>query len=297
MSAGFVAPLAVAIAVAVVAALVQRWLRPDVAATCLAVSCVAVAAASVWVLLALVLGTLAELSWVARWATWCLQLDPAHPHVRVWLGIGAGALLLIAIGRLLRAALLERRTSRQLPRCDDGILIVESDQPAAYAVPGRRGGVVVSTGMIEALAPRERDVMWAHERSHLRHRHHAYLLATELAVAVLPPLRGLADQVRFATERWADEDAASATGGDRSLVARAIARAAIASVDHQRSAMALADTGVGERVRALVDEDRSLLAPITGLAVGSMVIVTSVAGSGIQLHHLVALLQHLCPGS
>jgi len=139
--------------------------------------------------------------------------------------------------------------------------------------------------------------MWAHERSHLRHRHHWYLVATEMAVAVVPPLRRLADQVRFATERWADEDAAAALGGDRDLVARAIARAALASVDHQHAVMALAGTGVRERVEAMVDVERSGLAASSGLAVGLIVAATSMIGSGIQLHHLVTLLQHLCIGS
>ena len=135
--------------------------------------------------------------------------------------------------------------------------------------------------------------MWAHERSHVEPRHYRYLLATEIAAAIVPPLRRLVGQVHFATERWADEDAALEVGGDRNLVARAIAHAALASVDHQRSAMALAHTGVGARVRAMVEVDGRVLAPTTGAAAGLMLIASTLAGATVQLHHLVVLLDHI----
>lgn len=297
MSAGFVTPLAIASLVTVIALLLQPRLKPDVAARSLVVAAVAVAASVTWALLTLVLGLLAESAWVERWSWWCSQLYRSDPHVRVWVGAVAVALMTFATVRVFRAIMDARRVHRRLPTCDGGVLIIESDQPAAYAVPGRRGGVVISRGMIDALEPREQEVMWAHERSHLRHRHHWYLVAAEMAVAVVPPMRHLADQVRFATERWADEDAVVAVHGDRELVARAIARAALATSDHQPAAMALAGTGVRARVRAMVDVEQRSLATSTGLGLGTVVATTSIVGSGIQLHHLVALLQHLCLGS
>lgn len=60
--------------------------------------------------------------------------------------------------------------------------------------------------------------------------------------------------------------------------------------------MALADTGVGERVRAMIEVDRSFLAPLLGAAVGVAVMTSAVAGSGFQLHHLVAFVAHVCGG-
>lgn len=297
MSIGFVAPVLVAAIVALAAGLMQTRLRPQVAAQSLAVACVSVAAATVWALLTLVLGALANNSFIDRWSAWCPELYRADDHVSAWIGLAAGGTLAAVLQRAASAAHRERRTRQRLPECDGGVLILDSDQPVAYAVPGRRGGIVVSRGMNDALEPSERAVLWAHERSHLNHKHHRYLIATEMAVAVVPPLRGLADQVHFATERWADEDAAVEVGGDRQLVARAIARAALASVDHGRAAMALADTGVGERVRALVDIDRRFLAPAIGAAVGLVIITSTLAGSGLQLHHLLAFVAHVCGGS
>lgn len=297
MSAGFLAPLAAAILVAIAAGLVQYRLRPHVAAQTLSATCVAVAAASIWALLAVGFGALAEIPLVHRWAAWCPQLHGTDDHVSAWFGLGAGAMLVVVVARAAQAIRSERRTRRRLPSCDDGVLVIDSAQPAAYAVPGRRGGAVVSTGMIAALEPPEREVLWAHERSHVAHRHHRYLIATEMAVAIVPLLRRLADQVHFATERWADEDAAVEVGGDRALVARAIARAALASVDHRGSAMALAATGVGARVRAMVEADHRAQAPLLGAVVGATVITSSLAGSTIQLHHLLTFVDHLCAGA
>lgn len=294
VSVAFLAPLGAAALVAIVAGLLQRHLRPRVGALSLSVACAAVAAASVWALLTLVLGALAEISFVDRWTAWCPELYRADDHVAPLVGLTAGALLSAMAVRAVASARSAHSTQRRLPECEDGVLILDSKQPAAYAVPGRRGGIVVSTGMIDALEPPERVVLWAHERSHLAHHHHRYLIATEMAVALVPPLRRLADQVHLATERWADEDAACAVGGDRTLVARAIARAAIASVDHHRTAMAIADTGVGERVRAMVEVDRRLLAPVIGGCAGLAIMISTLAGSGLQLHHLVALVAHVC---
>ena len=75
--------------------------------------------------------------------------------------------------------------------------------------------------MLRALDSRERRVLIAHERSHLRRGHHRYIRLTELAVAAVPVLAPLKARVRFAVERWADEDAAVEVG-DRRSVARAI---------------------------------------------------------------------------
>ncbi len=75
--------------------------------------------------------------------------------------------------------------------------------------------------------PPERRVLLAHEAAHLRHHHHVYLQLVELSAAANPLLRPLASSVRIGVERWADEDAAAAVG-DRTLTARALARASLA---------------------------------------------------------------------
>lgn len=99
----------------------------------------------------------------------------------------------------------------------------------AFALPGPgrvRGRVIVTGGMLKRLRPGDRAVVLAHERSHLRHRHHWFLLAAELAATCHPPLRLLREAVAYCVERWADEDAAAAVG-DRRRAATAIARTAL----------------------------------------------------------------------
>ncbi len=292
----FALPFVVAMVAAAAAAVAQRRLRPEIATQTLAVACVAAAAAWMWALLALVLGALAEVTSIDRWLAWCPNLYLADRHVAWSIGVAAAVLLAASTAALVRCIRRTVAHRRRLPACgDDGVLVLECEEPTAFAVPGRRGGIVVSRGMIDALDDGERSVLWAHERAHLRNRHHWYLGASDLASAVLPALRPLARQVRFGTERWADEDSVRSTG-DRLLVARAIAKAALASNGHRHPRMAMAASAVPARVEALVDPKRNILGTGTGLAVATSIMVLTIGGSTIQLHHLVTLLEHVCGG-
>src|SRR6185436_547302 len=131
------------------------------------------------------------------------------------------------------------------------LAIVTSVEPFAYSLPGKPGQVVISTAMLRSLDAEERRVLIAHEQSHLRRRHHRYVRLTELAVAAMPFLTPLNGRLRFALERWADEDAALEVG-DRATVASAIARAALASQSSPRLGLAIADAGVVERVQVML---------------------------------------------
>lgn len=296
MGPGFAAPLLIAATIALAAGLFQGRLRPQVAARTLALSCAAVVVTVLTMLVGLVIGAVAESAAIDNWSTWCARLSLADDHVPSWLGLAAGLLLAVIVVRVALVLRRVYRVRRKLPKCDGGVLVIESPQPTAYALPGRRGGIVVSRGMIDALKPAEQTVMWAHERSHRLHRHDRYLLVAELSGAIVPPLEHLASQIRYSTERWADEDAADRVGGDRGLVARAIARAALATVDHRQSAMALAEMGVGDRVQALANARRPRLGPPVGLAFASLLVGSIMAGTGLQVHHILALISHICGG-
>jgi hypothetical protein len=145
------------------------------------------------------------------------------------------ALALTTVGvvvlRRSRRHLLELRGARrQFEGSSSGgdLCVRRDDRPDAYALPGRPGRIVVTTGMLRALSAREREVLFAHERAHLTGRHHLFLAAVELARALHPALHGLRAPLAYALERWADECAARATG-DRVLTARAVGRAALAA--------------------------------------------------------------------
>jgi hypothetical protein len=95
-------------------------------------------------------------------------------------------------------------------------------------VPGWPGRIVVTAGMLDALAPAERRVLLEHERAHAAGHHYLFTALTYFAAAANPLLRPVAAAVTYTVERWADERAAG-TCGDRRLAARAIGKAALAS--------------------------------------------------------------------
>jgi beta-lactamase regulating signal transducer with metallopeptidase domain len=123
------------------------------------------------------------------------------------------------------------------------------DAPAAFTLPGRPGQIVLSTGLLQQLEPEERRVVVAHERAHLQLRHHRYVRMTQMAAAVFPIVMPMVQRVRFATERWADEVAARSIG-DRDLVARTVAHAALLQPAHG-AGLGIASGSIVERVQAL----------------------------------------------
>lgn len=112
-------------------------------------------------------------------------------------------------------------------RVEDGVDVVTlpcADR-LAYAVPGRPDQVVVSDGLLRALDHDEAAAVLRHERAHLRHRHHdALTVARDLEawLAWFRPARASVGALRLAVERWADEDAASASAAARPAVRRAL---------------------------------------------------------------------------
>lgn len=136
---------------------------------------------------------------------------------------------------------------------DRGVAVLPDDAAYAYALPGRRDRIVVSSGMLAELDGPERRALFAHERAHLAARHHRYLLTVRLAARANPFLRPLCTSVAYTTERWADEEAAAVTGSRRTA-ARAVAKAALVARGAPDAALAhFAAAGpVPRRVAALL---------------------------------------------
>ncbi|MGN5634046.1 M56 family metallopeptidase [Streptomyces sp. AC154] len=208
----------------------------------------------------------ARLSAVSAAGEFVRPLADAEPDLAVPLAAAALALLLGCAAAVTRAA---RRHWTQLHRdadpvgLDDGseLAVLRDARPDAYALPGRPGRpgrIVVTTGMLEALDPGEREALLAHERAHLAGRHHLYLVAAELSARCHPALRALRAPMGYALERCADEAAAQAVG-DRAVAARAIGRAALAArttggtaAPRPAPALAAAAGPVPRRVAALL---------------------------------------------
>lgn len=225
-----------------------------------ALACAAVVSAAGWAgALALLAFTgvaqIPEIAEEGRWSVAALRAqDPVYLVVAVGsaLVLAAGVLSLgVAAVRQARDIARVRRECAQLPGNTE-LAVVDDDVPLAFALPGAPGRIVVSRGMLRCLDGHEREALLAHERAHLRGRHHLFQSLWRLTAALNPLLRPLAVAGGFVLERWADEEAAERVG-DRTVVAHAVGRAALASAGASRP-FALAVTGgaVPQRVRALL---------------------------------------------
>ncbi len=281
-----------AVGAAVGAFAVPRRLRPVAATRLIALLAVGAALAFVWTLVMIAGTGLAQVHGIAERVTWCSGYVAAHRDSITPLGV-------LALGGLAGAAISivvvrrRQRVFRARPH-DRELAVVTSDEPSAFALPGRPGQIVVTTAMLCSLDPAERRVLLAHEHAHLRLRHHRYVRVTQLAIAALPVLHPMLARIRYATERWADEEAAHAVG-DRALVARAIARAALLQPTPDAHGMAFTDSDVVARVRAMLAEppERSLRIELSLGAVGVGLLGATVA-SALFVHHSLAALLGYC---
>lgn len=285
MTFAYLFPSMLAVVALVLAAAVHRGLPPAVAALTLTGAVVTTAVTTVWLIALLVADLLVDR------LGWCRAAVHGHVHVPPALGMAA---LVVVIGGLASAtrSLVRQRRARLGPIPHGDLLVVPDGRPMAFAVPGRHPHVVVSTGMLELLDDDERRAMLAHERAHLRHHHHRLLLATEIAGAFLPPLRLAAGRVRFATERWADRDAAVEVG-DPLVVARAIARATLARGADRGLALGFRGSDVTARIDALMATPGDRRVPSASVEVVALMAV-SLAAVAVQSHHLIDFVRAFC---
>jgi Zn-dependent protease with chaperone function len=176
------------------------------------------------------------------------------------------ALTLLALGAVgctrARRAARQVRVERGLGRHDalgaHELVVLPTAHLVAVSVPPvdarpQRGQIVVSDGLVDALAPDELDAVLRHEAAHLEHGHHRHLLVAsvvEHAFAWFPPARRSTAALRTALERWADEEAAE-TIGDRGAVRQALLVVTASLVASPSLAAFSAAETIGERLDAL----------------------------------------------
>lgn len=93
--------------------------------------------------------------------------------------------------------------------------VIDHPAPAAYCLPGARSVTVLSEGMIALLSPEELEAVIAHERTHLRQKHHLLLDAFRSWKRALPwfPIATRAqDAVALLLEMLADDTARRSSG-------------------------------------------------------------------------------------
>jgi Zn-dependent protease with chaperone function len=208
-----------------------------------------------------------------------------------------------------RALLSAAREARCLPGSGQVVVILDGTADA-YTAPGWPGRIVVTAGMLDALAPAEQQVLLAHERAHAAGHHYLFIALSHFAAAANPLLRPVATAVAYTVERWADETAAVRCG-DRRLAARAVGKAALASsradVPGGRAAASIGIAGPAlNPVRRLIHRPgpvprrvAALLAPAPPVrpllvtAAMAVVLVSAMAAldAAYDLHALVELAQ------
>jgi len=246
-------------------------------------------AMSLWLILAL--------SWVAAVALAGLVLAaPTWPASQGRAGIGQGPLpggrMVAAAGLLLAVAVIAwacwhvarglgrlRRQHRRhaafllatgRPDHALGAVIVDDDMPAAYCLPYGRPRVVVSSAAVAVLRSSQLQAVLAHERAHLRGRHHLVVaVAAGLARAfpAVPLLRRAGAEVAVLAEMAADD--AAARRHDRGDLAAALVVLGTASV--RAAALTAGGPAAVARVQRLLAPARPprRSARIGGLAAGS----------------------------
>lgn len=207
----------------------------------------------------------------------------------------SGTVLAVAlagrVGWCVGAALLRARRERARHaevlalvgshRPELGVTVLDDERPAAYCLPGRgyrvgylsgrraghRAGhqaghrVVLTTAALAALEPAALRAVVAHERAHIRQRHHlvlAFAEGLERAFPRLPLFRTAAEQTRLLVELAADDAAVNRSGP--LTLAGALVELAGAGVPAVSSSVLPAASGghVAGRVRRLLGPWRPL---------------------------------------
>ena len=227
-------PLVVPVLAALAARPLADRLPPAAATWLLAASALVLALASSAVLGMLTLSALVRIPVIDAVAHLSGPVIRSSDAVSVPVAIVAGGLLVMAavaacraVWRRGRAIAAAHRHASSLPGVSQ-VVVTEDTAADAYTLPGWPCRIVITQGMLRALSAGERGVLLAHERSHARGSHYLFTSVARLAAAANPLLRPVAAQTGYTVERWADERAAT-QAGDRTLAARAIARAALAT--------------------------------------------------------------------
>jgi Zn-dependent protease with chaperone function len=294
------AVLAVSVAFAAAAPRLVPALTPARAVRLLVPAAAAVTGAVWFVLAVLAFTWIGQDAEIAALGPWSPRLLAAQAPVTHPAAAAALAVLLTVVGCATAVGVRRARALVEVHRAcgrlgaPGSLVVLDTEAPDAFTTPEATGRIVVTRGMLRALSVDETSALLAHEHSHLLHRHTWWILAADLAAAANPMLLGLPGALRQAAERWADEDAAAELA-DRRLVARAVARAALARHAHGAApAPSPLAAGTGGDVPARVD---ALLVPPARprrLAVAALVLLLTglAAGTAGVQHQGERLFEH-----
>lgn len=242
---------------------IVAWLALAVSA----VTSVVLGGVGVTLSVARVSGDLAE---ILRSCALALRHEYAVPGGALVAGLGAAVAALLVLRMtycvvvaLMRAAWQRRAHRRVLtmvgwrtPGLD--AIVVEHEVPAAYCVPGgRREQVVVTSAAVGVLAGDELEAVIAHERAHLRGRHHlvaAIAAGLGRAVPFVPVFRVVKVEVDRLLELLADDVATRSCA--RLTVAEALLR--VGAGRAPVGVLGAGGTSTAHRVHRLIGSEQPL---------------------------------------
>lgn len=136
------------------------------------------------------------------------------------LASGVSRLIWVGLRQLRRNRAARRRkawTADLLGRTDvvPGAVVIPHDDAVAFCIPGNRRRIVLTSATLELLDRAQMEAVLAHERAHLRGRHHLVLgIARTLVTAFpfVPAFRRAMDEVAVLVEIVADDAARRAHG-------------------------------------------------------------------------------------
>lgn len=151
-----------------------------------------------------------------------------------WSAAAGASVFFAVVGRTMTVtastALAERRDREQRaatfsligePDTTTGALVVPCARPYAFCIGGRHHRIVLTSGLLDVLDAYQLQAVLAHERAHLRQRHHTALAVSRILFRTLRPLfpqfRHAMDHATLFMEFSAD-DSARRTVGAQPLV-------------------------------------------------------------------------------
>lgn len=140
-----------------------------------------------------------------------------------------------------------------------GVTLLDHDRPVVYCLAGRPHRIVLSTAANDALDEPQLDAVLAHERAHLRGRHHLAVGATTAMTRAFPRLRVFGDarkEVTRLVELLADDTATRRA--DRLTLAEAMLT--LAADGAPVGALAAGGSTAARRIRRLIEGHRPVRA-------------------------------------
>ncbi|GAA4687504.1 Peptidase family M48 [Promicromonospora umidemergens] len=173
------------------------------------------------------------------------------------------------------------------------VLVVDDPHPFAMTLPRRHGGISLSAGALDALAPDELAAVLAHEHAHLRQHHHLVTTAMASVSRYLRwvPLVAASEAALGHYLEIAADDAARRRAGTPALAGALLA---LGEHSHSTPANTVMDGALHmlgpDRIRHLVQPCPGTAGVLPALAATSYVTALTLLAATVHLPYLITVL-------